>query len=153
VTAISELPSSWVSQFDGTHLDGKIDVAAVLATLDEEGWPHLAYLSAGEVLAHDARRITFVLWPTSRSAANVSRAGRGVLHALADGAVWETRLKAHPRNDAHEMAVFDAEVIDVRRHAAPYADVTGLIGFRLHDPAAALERWRRQIERMRIAAP
>ena len=121
-----------------------------LATVDEEGWPHLAYLSAGEVLAHDARRITFVLWPTSRSAANVSRAGRSVLHAVADGAVWETRLRSQPRADAHELSVFDAEVIDVRGHAAPYADVTGLIGYRLHDPTATLERWRRQIDRMRI---
>jgi hypothetical protein len=152
VTAISELPSAWVGQFDGTRLDSKIHVAAVLATVDEEGWPHLAFLSAGEVLAHDARRIAFVLWPTSRSAANVARDGRGVLHAVADGAVWETRLRSQPRAEAHELAVFDAEVIDVRRHAAPYADVTGLIGFRLHDPAATLERWRRQIERMRITA-
>jgi len=150
VTAISELPFAWVSQFDGANLDSKIHVAAVLATLDDEGWPHLAYLSAGEVLAHDARRLTFVLWPSSRSAANLVRVGRGVLHAVADGAVWETRLMSQPRADANELAMFDAEVIDVRRHAAPYAEVTGLIGFRLHDAAATLDRWRRQIERMKL---
>jgi hypothetical protein len=80
------------------------------------------------------------------------RVGRAVLHAVADGAVWEARLTSQPRADAKDLAVFDAEIIDVRRHAAPYAEVTGLIGFRLHDPAATLDRWRRQIERMRIAA-
>jgi hypothetical protein len=47
--------------------------------------------------------------------------------------------------------VFDATVIDVRRHAAPYAEVTGLIGFRLNDPVSTLDRWRRQIERIRAS--
>jgi hypothetical protein len=146
------LPSAWITQFDGANLDGKLHVSAVLATVDDAGWPHSAYLSAGEVLAHDARRITFVLWSTSRSAANLLRVGRGVLHAVADGAVWEARLTSQPRADTGELVVFDAQVIDVSRHAAPYAEATGLIGFRLHDPAATLDRWRRQIERMRTVA-
>jgi len=51
-----------------------------------------------------------------------------------------------------ELAVFDATVIDVRRHVAPYAEVTGLIGFRLNDPVSTLDRWRRQIERIRASS-
>lgn len=150
MTAISELPSTWLGQFDGTRLENKLHVSAVLATVDDEGWPHLAYLSAGEVLARDVRQITFVLWSASRSTANLLRAGRGVLYAEADGAVWETRLTVQPRAHVTELTVFDAQLTYVRRHAAPYAVVTGLVGFRLQDPAATLERWRRQIERMRI---
>jgi hypothetical protein len=149
MTAKLELPSAWVTQFDGAHLDRKLHVSAVLASTDDEGWPHLSYLSAGEVLAQDARRVTFLLWSASRSAANLLRVSRGVLHAVADGAVWETRLISQPRADATEVTVFDAQVIEVRRHAAPYAEATGLIEFHLHDPAATLERWRLQIERMR----
>ena len=151
MTVISELPAAWTAQFDGAHLDRKLEVSATLATVNEDGWPHLAYLSAGEVLAYDSRRITFLLWSRSRSAASLMRVGRGVLHAVADGAVWEARLISRPRADADEVAVFDAEIIEVRRHAAPYAQTTQLIGFRLHDTAATLERWRRQIERMRVA--
>ena len=147
-----ELPSAWIAQFDGADLDRKLDVSAVLASVDDEGWPHLTYLSAGEVLAHDARRITFLLWSTSRSAANLLRGSHGILHAVADGAVWEARLMSKPRANATELTVFDAEVIDVRRHAAPYAEATGLIAFRLHDPAATVERWRRQIQQMRVTA-
>jgi hypothetical protein len=149
MTALLELPAVWMTQFDGANLDGKLQVSATLATVDEDGWPHLAYLSAGEMLAHDSRRITFLLWSRSRSAANLIRVGRGALHAVADGAVWEARLISRPRADADELSVFDAQVTEVRRHAAPYAETTQLIGFRLHDPAATLERWRRQIERMR----
>ena len=143
-----ELPSAWVNQFDGTHLEDKLHVAAALATVDAEGWPHLAYLSAGEVLVHDPRRVSVCLWPASRSTANLQRAGRGVLYAAAAGAVWETRLVAVLRESTNTPVVFDAEVIEVRRHAAPYAEVTALIGFRLSDPPATLDRWRRQVGQM-----
>jgi hypothetical protein len=144
-----ELPHAWLGQFDGSSLENKLHVAAVLATVDDAGWPHLAYLSAGEVLAHCTQRLSFALWPTSRSAANLRRVGHCVLHAVADGAVWETRLAARSRADANDLVVFDAEVIGVRRHSAPYAEVTALIGFRLNDSVSTLDRWRRQIERMR----
>jgi hypothetical protein len=156
VTVISDLPQAWLEQFDGANLDRKLHVAALLGTLDEEGWPHIAYLSAGEVLARDARRVTLALWPGSRSAVNLARFSRGALHAAADGAVWEVKLLVRLRDVAgakiSDFAMFDGEVTEVRRHAAPYAQVTGLIGFRLNDPVATLDRWRRQIERMRVAA-
>jgi hypothetical protein len=147
----TELPPAWVDQFNGLDLDAKFHVAAVLLTVDDTGWPHLAYLSAGEVLAFDTHRISLALWATSGSTANLRRAGQGVLHAVAAGAIWETRLLAQCRPTADELVVFDATVIGVRRHVAPYAEVTGLIGFRLNDPVSTLDRWRRQIERIRAS--
>ena len=144
-----DLPSEWVSQFDGTRLEDKLHVAAMLAAVDAEGWPHLAYLSAGEVLVHDLRRLSVSLWPASRTTANLQRAGRGVLYAAAAGAVWETKLVAVLRAGSNTPAIFDADVIEVHRHAAPYAEVTALIGFRLSDPPSTVDRWRRQIEQMR----
>ena len=144
-----DLPSEWTSQFDGTHLEDKLHVAAVLATVDAEGWPHLAYLSAGEVLVHGPRRVSVCLWPASRSTANLQRIGRGVLYAAAEGAVWETKLVAVLRAGSNTPVIFDADVTEVHRHAAPYAEVTALIGFRLSDPPSAVDRWRRQIEQMR----
>jgi hypothetical protein len=147
-----DLPSEWVSQFDGTHLEDKLHVAAMLATVDAEGWPHLAYLSAGEVLIHDTRRVSVCLWPASHSTANLQRAGRGALFAAAAGAVWETKLIAVLRASSSTPVIFDADVIEVHRHAAPYAEVTTLIGFRLSDPASTVDRWRRQIEQMRDPA-
>ena len=147
-----DLPSEWVSQFDGTHLEDKLHVSAVLATVDADGWPHLAYLSAGEVLVHDPQRLSVCLWPTSRSTANLQRVGRGALYAAAAGAVWETKLVAVLRATSNAPLVFDADVIEVHRHAAPYAEVTALIGFRLSDPIFTVERWQRQIEQMRNPA-
>ena len=149
MTQIDDLPSEWVNQFDGTHLEDKLHVAAMLATVDAEGWPHLAYLSAGEVLVHASRRVSVCLWPTSRTTANLQRVGRGVLYAAAAGAVWEAKFVAVMRAGTNTPVIFDADVIEVHRHAAPYAEVTALIGFRLSDPPSTVERWRRQIEAMR----
>jgi flavin reductase (DIM6/NTAB) family NADH-FMN oxidoreductase RutF len=150
MTSLAELPDAVTALFDGTGLKDKQNAAAILATTDEDGWPRLAYLSAGEVLVHDPNRLSISLWPTSSSTLNLLRTGRGVLQAAARGAVWEARLNATRRQTTNEgPAVFDAEVVEVRRNAAPYADVEWLIAFRLHDAPAAVERWERQIGRMR----
>jgi hypothetical protein len=47
------------------------------------------------------------------------------------------------------LACFEAEVEHVRVHVAPYADVTSGISFALHEPAAMLDRWQRQIAALR----
>jgi hypothetical protein len=147
-----ELPSEWVSQFDGTHLEDKLHAAAMLATVDAQGWPHLAYLSAGEVLVHDPRRVSVCLWPASRTTANLRRVGRGALYVAAAGAVWEAKFVAVLRAGSNTPVIFDTDVTEVHRHAAPYAEVTALIGFRLSDPPSTVERWRQQIETMRNPA-
>ena len=141
----------WLTQFDGESLPDKVGVAAILGTADAEGWPHLAYLSAGEILVHDAG-LSLALWPTSESCANLRRTGQAVMHVGAGGVVWEARLKLTPRNADMRSAVFDGEVQALRRHAAPYADVLCLISFRLHDASATLQRWTEKLAELRAPA-
>jgi hypothetical protein len=144
------MPAAWARQFDGTTLATKLHVAAVLGTVDDAGWAHLAYLSVGEVLAHGTQTFSLTLWPSSRSTANLRCSGRGVLHAVADGSIWEARFVAKQRVGTDEQTiVFDADVVEVRQHSAPYAEVTGLVGFQLKDPLSTVNRWQRQIDRMR----
>jgi hypothetical protein len=143
----------WLTQFDGEGLPDKVGVAAILGTVDGEGWPHLAYLSAGEILV-EGDRLSLALWPTSQTCANLKRRGQAILHVGAEGVVWEARLSLTPRAevDQHGTAIFDGEVEAIRRHAAPYADVLCLISFRLHDPAATLQRWAEKLAELRAAA-
>ena len=145
-----QIPLEWLGPFDGTNLEAELSRAAILSTVDAEGWPHQAYLSAGEILFADGR-ISLALWPTSRTTANLDRDGRGVLYVAHDGAVWEGRLalgrRGEPPTDG--AVIFDGQVTAARRHAAPYADVLGLIAFRLHEPATTLTRWAAQLERLR----
>lgn len=150
--AAMELPSTWLAQFEGARLEEKLGVSAVLATVDSEGWPHMAYLSAGEVLVHGPKQLGLALWPASQTCVNIRRLGQGVLYAAADGAVWEARLQVSLRQSEPAPSLFFAEVLNVRRHVAPYADVMALINFRLIDPSSTIDRWRAQIERLRDSA-
>ena len=139
----------WLQQFNGADLAQGAPRAALLASRDGEGWPHLAYLSAGEILARDGI-ISIALWAGSRTTQNILRDGRAVLHAAADQMAWEARLSLKPRaaKDGDTLAIFDGMVSESRRHAAPYADVLGMMQFRLHDEAATITRWQAQLKRL-----
>ena len=143
------LPASLLAQFDGNELGDKRAVSAVLATVAEDGWPHLAYLSAGEVLIA-ADRLRVRLWPRSGSAANLRREGKVALHAAADGAAWELRLAIVGRVDAPDRLIVEMVVVEAISHRAPYAEVRGMIGFKLHDEAKTLAGWEAQIADLRL---
>lgn len=142
-------PASLLAQFDGKNLEDKVAVSAILATVAEDGWPHVAYLSAGEVLVVSAGLLRVLLWPGSRTAVNLRRGGGAALHAAAAGTVWELRLGTVRTIDTSEFLVVDLGVGQAIRHAAPYAEVLGMVGFVLKDEAATFERWRVQIAHMR----
>jgi len=142
----------WLRDFDGDMTTD--DSAAILATVDEAGWPHVSYLSQGEVLAHPGG-ISIALWPQARTTANIRRTGQAVLHVAADGAVWEARLHlaARPETAASGLALFDGEIRESRRHAAPYADVMALVRFHPHDPGTTRQRWRDQLSELARVTP
>jgi len=144
-----DIPPEWLSLFDGTQLENKLHVAALLSTVDEVSRPHLSFLSVGEVLLHDSKRLGLALWAKSQTAANFRRSGQGTLYGAAQGSVWEAQLVVHRHDIVANLALFNAHVSDVRCHSAPYADVTSLVGFRLHDPDSAVDRWRQQINQLR----
>ena len=146
----SECLPEWLKQFDGSDISRTPYRAAVLASVDDEGWPHLAYLSAGEILAQ-AGGLSIALWLKSCTAKNIARDGRAVLHAACQNVVWEARLALKPRpgQDEPGLAIFDGTIVETRRNAAPYANVLDMILFQLHDPAATLSRWEAQLQRLR----
>ncbi len=65
----------WLAQFDGQALADKVGLAAVLATVDAEGWSHLAYLGAGDILVQN-ERLSLILWPTSETCRTWPPTGR-----------------------------------------------------------------------------
>ena len=138
---------------DGTNLLQKTQ-ALRLSTIDPDGWPHAALLSAGDMLILPSGRLRFVIFPKSTTTANLMRDGRLTVSLALDEGIWDMRLKA--RRLAHTspdvpLAFFEAELESARLHRAPYAAVTSGIIFALHEPDAVLPRWRRQIAAMRAA--
>ena len=149
----SKIPAGVVHYLDGNELLTKTQ-ALRLSTVDAEGWPHSAVLSAGDMVVMPSGRIRLALFPQSSMASNLEREGRLTMTLALDEGICELRLRA--RRLAHStpdvpLAFFEAEVETVRQHVAPYASVTGGITFALHDPEAVLPRWRRQIAALRAA--
>jgi hypothetical protein len=138
---------------DGSDLLAKTQ-ALRLSTVDEGGWPHASLLSAGDMIMLPSGRVRFLVFPQSKTAANLGRDGRVTMTLALDGGMCELQMRArrlsHGSPDA-PLAFFEAEVETVRFHKAPYATITSGITFALHDPEAVLARWRRQISALRSA--
>jgi hypothetical protein len=148
------LPAAVARYLDGADLLEKTQ-ALRLSTIDEEGWPHAALLSAGDAVAMPSGSIRFVLFPQSGTVANLARDERLTLTLSLDGGMCELRMRARRLNHSSKevpLAFFEAGIEAVRHHMAPYATVAGGITFSLHEPDAVLPRWNRQIEALRTAA-
>lgn len=149
------LPAAVAAYLDGTNLTAKTQ-ALRLSTVDAEGWPHASLLSAGDMLAMKSGRIRFVIFAQATTTANLVRDGRLTITLSLDGGMCELRMRCRRISGASPdalLALFEAELIKVRFHKAPYATVTGGITFDLDDPQSVLRRWQRQIGEMRQAAP
>ncbi len=121
-----------------------------LLTAAEDGWPRVALLSAGEVLAMSDSEVRLALWPDSRTTANLTRTGQGVLAFVHDGAAFTVRVEAsRGPNLPGPLAVFDGRVAGVRRDEVGYARLTSGITFDLPDAPAVVARWRETIEALR----
>lgn len=152
-TTSREIPDSVARYLDGTDLLAKTQ-ALRLSTVDPDGWPHAALLSAGDMVMVPSGKIRFALFPKSTVTSNLDREGRLTIALSLDGGICELRLRSrrlpHSTPDV-PLAFFEAEVKTVRQHVAPYATVTGGVEFSLHDSQSVLPRWQRQIAALRAA--
>jgi hypothetical protein len=152
-TTSREIPDGVKRYLDGDGLPAKTQ-ALRLSTVNSDGWPHAALLSAGDMVIMPSGRVRLALFPNSTVTTNLDRDGRLSVSLSLDGGIYELRLRARRlQHDAADvpLAFFEAEVEAVRRHVAPYAAVTGGVEFALHEPQSVLPRWQRQIAALRAA--
>jgi len=143
------LPADLVAALDGLDLDTKVGVTIQLLTVDEDGWPRVALLSVGEVVALSASTLRFALWPGSHATANLTRSRAGTLVLVHEGAAHSVRVQAARGADLADpspRAVFDARVQEHRSDAVAYATLTSGIVFELPDPTPVLQRWRETVD-------
>jgi hypothetical protein len=143
---------------NGQDLPSKLNGAIRLSTVDEDGWPHAAMLSAGEVLITKAGTFSVAIWPSSSTAKNLSRDGRMTMTLPGDGGLYEIRLRAEALYDQSTKAplkVFSARVLNVKKHAAVYADVASGVTFQIKEgrEEEVLRRWQGQIDLLRATEP
>ena len=152
-TGSTALPEQVSRYLDGSDLLAKMQ-ALRISTVDAEGWPHASLLSAGDMLALASGRIRFVVFPQSTTTANLMRDGRLTVTLSLDGGMCELRMRCRPLLQASSdipLAFFEAELLEVRVHKAPYAAVSGGVTFSVHEPQSVLPRWQKQIAAMKAA--
>jgi hypothetical protein len=154
VLSANEIPTGVLNYLNGEDLLSKTQ-AVRISTVDTDGWPKAALLTAGDVLALPNGRFRLAIFAGSGTAANLERDGRLTLGLSLDGGICSLRMRARKCSQGLpelSLAFFEAEVERVRVHVAPYAAVTGGITFTLHDPSAVLTRWDREIAALRAVS-
>lgn len=143
------LPPSVQALLGRDPSDG-IGETMLLAVAGADGWPHIAMLGVGEVLAPSPARVLLALHAGSGTTAGVLGEERALLIVYAEGQPWRCRLdvvghREGTREHARLVAV-DTRVRRSRPDVVPYATVTGWIQFELagQPPADTVDRWRRQ---------
>ena len=145
----SLIPAALAEAFDGLGLDTKLGLSVLLSTVDADGWPHVSFLAAGDLLLVPPDEARLILWPQATTVANLERTRQGVLFGAADGAVHELRFAVTVVDAAEGRGTIVIGRVDaVRTHRAPYASVESLIDFRLHEPSEVVDRWRQQVADM-----
>jgi pyridoxamine 5'-phosphate oxidase-like protein len=93
VLSANEIPAGVLEYLNGENLLSKMQ-AVRLTTVDADGWPKAALLSASDVLALPNGRFRFAIFAGSGTAANLERDGRLALGLSLDGGYV---LVAHAR--------------------------------------------------------
>jgi hypothetical protein len=152
-----QLPDSLRQLLDGSDLASREGLTFLLLTTDDAGWPHLAMLSVGELVATDERTLRAGLWLHSSTSKNLTRAGRAMLTLIVDGNGYYVRLAAQRGPDLDlgaegRLAYFVMQVEDVQEDSADYATLTSGVTFRLKQPEQVVPRWQRTVDALRVAA-
>lgn len=152
----NELPGDLLATLDGRRLDEHVGLTILLLTCGEDGWPSVALLSVGEVVAPTPTSIRLALWPGSATTANLARSGRGTLAIFGAGRADYIRVLADRREDRRvgsiHHACFESTITEILRDEVTYARMTSGVTFELPDPTTVLARWRATIDAM-LAEP
>jgi hypothetical protein len=147
------LPDGLVAQLDGDRLDTKVGWTALLVTTDGEGFPHVALLSVGELLALRADVVRIALWPTSATTANLTARREALFMAAHEGGALKARLtvRASGSLDGPPLRAWFETIVDsVSVDRVPYARLVSVASFEL-DSTSDLDRWRGTLEQLATA--
>jgi hypothetical protein len=152
------LPPKLVALLDGRAPADRQGITIVLATTGPDGWPLIALLSVGEVLAADSRDVRIGLWGSSATTAALTASGRTTMSMVLDGAAWDARLRCERAPDlvidgGGRLAAFRCRVEEVLEDRVGYAELTGGIQFRLRRPEEVLPRWVATLEALTRLEP
>jgi hypothetical protein len=126
----------------------------LLLTSTSDGWPHMAMVSVGEVVATGDDTLRLALWPGSTATGNLTPSGNALLAAVVENTSYSVRLAVRRAGEvdtplAGQLARFEARVDAASADEAPYAVLESGVRFRLNDPPSVLARWAELREALR----
>jgi hypothetical protein len=153
------LPDDLHELLGGRKLADRMGHAILITTTDIRGWPHLALVSYGEVVAADCRRLRLALYRASGTSGNLRRNGRLTLGLLGPGMAYYVKALARAQQDPMDgfayLTRFEAMVEmvlvdEAREEYEPGARLTGGITF---DPGrqeeVILRDWQSVVDALR----
>jgi hypothetical protein len=120
----------------------------------DDRWPRLALLSVGEVVSMSGVDLRLALYSESRTTAALTQSGRALLNVVLDGASYkiEAEVKRVPEADG-SLAYFYGQVTAVDEDWVGYAKITSGVTYELVDGRPVLERWSKQVDRLKRIRP
>jgi hypothetical protein len=152
-TAFDEWPPNLRALFDGTLKGAPEGFTASLCGADGDERVRTALLSAGELLAPDARTLCFALWPTSRTAQSIIASERASLSFVFEEAFYQVQFDVRRVVlEGVPLACFVGRIESGEAQRVGYARLKSGITFELPDAEAVLGRWSQQMEWLKRAA-
>ena len=151
-----ELPDSVRGLLDGSELAQREGLTFLLLTNDEDGWPQVAMLSVGELVAAAPDVLHAGLWLHSGTSKNLTRSGRATMVVIAEGNGYYIRVNATRGEDLQlgadgRLAYFVLQIEDVQEDSADYAKLTTGITFKLKSPEQVVPRWQHTVDALKAA--
>lgn len=151
----SELSDELMRLLDGGDLDTKVGETILLLTVSNSGWPHLAMLSVGELVAVSPVELRLALWPGSETGDNLKRSGQATLMIVEGGAGHYVEVDVRATGDLvfedGPLDSFTCTVSKILADVVDYAILTTGIRFKLLKDDEVLGRWRRTVSAMRAS--
>jgi hypothetical protein len=111
------LPESLLARLSRSESFDHANVAIVVCSVDEHGWPHPAMLTTLEVVARDARNIRLAMHGRSRTARNMQTNGMLTLILADEHGVFyvkgDVRLTAPSVPSVPDLAAFNLRIDSV----------------------------------------
>ncbi len=150
----NQIPDAVLPLLSGEDLEAHVGATWLALTTTPDGWPHLAMVSVGELVATGPRELRMALWPQSTATANLTHQGRVTLAIVHEGAGYYLRCSSERKDDIQpqapaRLAAFWLRVEEAQQDVAPYAELTSGVTFRLKEPDQVLPRWRATIAALR----
>lgn len=148
---LDELGDDLFLLLDGQNLEAKQEEAMMLLTTGEDGWPHVAMISVGEIVARSRTNLRIGLWPGTTTSENIRRTGKATLVLFYRGRAHYVRLELEPLeikslNRKYPIDCYSASVVSHKEDRAKYADIISGVKIQLKDPEQVVARWRETVD-------